>query len=168
MKNTRWAFFLVLFFALQVGQLFSRDISGEEIPSFYQDTWQPDFVKNRVIPVFMVIVSIGMAAIWTADIASGKFSGKGNFLRWREGENLMWPHIFAEYLIAAGMITGGLGLYFCKSWAFGISLLSLGALIYSAINSSGWVLAEKNRLAYGIPMWISLAGSAVAAVILLS
>ncbi len=37
-----------------------------------------------------------------------------------------------------------------------VSLLALGAVIYSAVNSTGWVLAEKNRLAYGIPIWISL------------
>ncbi len=128
---------------------------------------EPNLYKNRIIPIFMITMGIGMAGIWSADIASGKFSDQGNFFKWREGENLMWPHIMAEYLTAAGLITGGIGLYGGKEWAVSVSLFSLGAVTYSAINSSGWVLADRSRTAYGIPMWISLAGSVVSFVILI-
>ncbi len=128
---------------------------------------EPCLYKNLIIPIFMITMGLGMAGIWGADIASGKFSDQGNFFKWREGENIMWPHIMAEYLTAAGLITGGIGLYNGKEWAVSVSLFSLGAVTYSAINSSGWVLADKSRTAYGIPMWISLAGSAVSFVILL-
>jgi len=129
--------------------------------------FEPDLYKNRIIPIFMITMGVGMAGIWGADIASGKFSNQGNFFKWREGENLMWPHIMAEYLTAAGLITGGIGLYSGKEWAVSVSLLSLGAVTYSAINSSGWVLADSSRTAYGIPMWVSLAGSVVSFAILL-
>lgn len=118
------------------------------------------------IPLLMMMIGLGMAGIWLVDIASGKFSGQGNFFRWREGENLLWPHILAEYLVAAGLVAGGLGLMLLKQWAMPLSLISLGGLIYSAINSSGWVLAKKERLSYGIPIWISLFFGIVSVILL--
>jgi hypothetical protein len=124
------------------------------------------FLKETIIPVFMVTAGIAISGIWTADILKGKFSGQGNFFRWREGANLLWPHILAEYLTGCGLIVGGAGLWFKANWALSVSLVSLGALIYSAINSSGWVLAEKDRFAYGIPMWISLLGAIIAILML--
>lgn len=68
------------------------------------------FLMNWVIPLVMIIIGLGMASIWLIDILSGKFSGQGSFLRWREGENLLWPHILAEYIVAVGLIAAGLGL----------------------------------------------------------
>jgi hypothetical protein len=122
-------------------------------------TAEPDPMKNRVIPVFLLIMGIGVAGIWTVDLLSDKFSGQGNFFQWKEGENMLWPHLVAEYLMAAGLITGGIGLYLLLPWAVPLSLFSLGAIVYSAINSTGWVIARKERIGYGIPMWICLAGA---------
>ncbi len=116
--------------------------------------------------IIMFASGLGILGIWTADLLSGKFAGKGNFFAWREGEHLLWPHILAEYLTGMALVTGGAGLLMSRDWAFPVSFLALGALIYTAINSSGWVLANKSRMGYGIPIWISLAG-AVAAVVFL-
>jgi hypothetical protein len=120
-----------------------------------------------IVPVFMMLAGTGIIFIWAADILSGKFSDQGNILRWREGENLMWPHILAEYLTAAGLISGGTGLLIDWKYALPVSLVSLGAVIYSAINSSGWVLAVKSRIGYGIPIWITLAGAIASLFILI-
>jgi len=109
-----------------------------------------------VISILIMIPGLGMAGIWTRDILTGKFSGRGSFFQWREGENMLWPHIFAEYVTSFGLIAGGIGLWMDRPWSVPVSLISLGALIYSAINSSGWVFASKGRLPYGIPMWASL------------
>lgn len=128
---------------------------------------RPDLLQNRVVPVFMGLVGLGIAGIWTADIAAGRFSDQGNFFSWREGENLLWPHLLAEYLTAAGLLTGAAGLYLETDWSRPVAFLSLGALTYTAINSSGWVLAEGERLGYGIPMWIGLTGGIVSIVILM-
>jgi hypothetical protein len=128
---------------------------------------EKDLYKNRIIPVFMVVAGLGIAGMWSIDIASGRFSEQGNFFKWREGENMLWPHIFAEYLTSAALITGGIGLYNSKEWALNVSFCALGALTYTAINSSSWVLAEKNRLGYGIPMWASLTGSIISITFLL-
>ncbi len=116
-------------------------------------------ITGVIVPVFMMLAGAGIILIWAADIFSGKFSDQGNFFRWREGENLMWPHILAEYLTAAGLFAGAIGLLVCWEYALPVSFVSLGAVIYSAINSSGWVLAVKSRTRYGIPIWITLAGA---------
>jgi hypothetical protein len=125
-----------------------------------------NWLMSWAIPLVMIIIGLGMAGIWAVDIASGKFSGQGHFFCWREGENLLWPHILAEYLVAVGLISGGFGLILLKQWALPLSFISLGGLIYSAINSSGWVLAKKERLLYGIPIWISLAFGIIAMLLL--
>jgi hypothetical protein len=114
----------------------------------------------------MILMGSGMTLIWAKDIISGKFSGQGNFLKWKEGNTLLWPHIVAEYLTAFGLIAGGIGLIVSGAWALPVSFFSLGAVIYSAVNSSGWVLAERSRLSYGIPIWISLLVSLIALVLL--
>jgi hypothetical protein len=166
-------FLLVMFLSCQV--LLGQEVIPQINNSFHNLTEETseknfaerDLFKNRVVPIFMMITGAGMAGIWAADIAGGKFLAQGNFFKWREGENLLWPHILAETLTAAGLITGGIGLYNAQSWAVQVSLASLGALSYSTINSTGWVLAEKERLPYGIPMWVSLAGAGVSFVILI-
>lgn len=127
-----------------------------------------DLYKDRIIPIFMVVAGIGIAGIWSADIISGRFSDQGNFFKWKEGESMLWPHIFAEYLTSAALISGGIGLYNSKDWALNVSFAALGALTYTAINSSGWVLAEKERIGYGVPMWISLTGAVISFTILIN
>jgi hypothetical protein len=124
--------------------------------------------KNIVIAIFMVVAGFGISGIWTADIVGGKFSDQGSFFEWREGENMLWPHICAEYLTSAALITGGIGLLAVKEWALNVSFAALGALTYTAINSSGWVLAKKERMGYGVPMWISLTGAIVSFAVLLN
>ncbi|MCF8381364.1 MAG: hypothetical protein K9H49_17455 [Bacteroidales bacterium] len=124
-------------------------------------------IENRLIPIFMFLLGIGIFFIWIADMLKGKFAGQGNFFKWREGENMLWPHIFAEFLTAGLLILSAAGLFFTFIWALKLSLLSFGAVIYSSINSSAWVLAEKKRLPYGIPMWIGLTGSIISVLILI-
>jgi len=133
--------------------------TAEHIISHQEKNRDP--YKNSIVPVFMLSTGLLIAGIWTKDISSGKFSGKGKFFKWTEGKNRLWPHIIVEYLTSAGLIAGATGLFFNEEWAFIIAPVSLGALTYSAINSSGWVFAEKDRLSYGIPIWISLTGAII-------
>ena len=146
------------------------DEKNSDYPSFNLMVKQndKDFYKNWIVPIFMIVAGIGIAGIWTVDLVKGRFSKQGNFFTWREGENMLWPHITAEYLTSAALITGGIALYNFKDWAIDVSFVALGALIYTSMNSTGWVLAEKERLAYGIPMWVCLIGSIIALIILLN
>lgn len=129
----------------------------------------PDPLKGMVVPVFMIITGMAIAGIWTADIVSGKFKAQnGLFFKWKEGDNLLWPHIFAEYLTSIGLLAGGIALFNNKECGVSLSMIFLGALIYSGINSSGWIFAKRDRIVYGIPIWFSLAGGIISVLFLLN
>lgn len=130
--------------------------------SFQQN---PDFWISQVVPVFMFFMALGMISIWTIDIAKGKFSG--NFFRWIENDQLLWPHITAEYLTASGLIVGGFGLLTQKEWGMDVSLVFLGALSYASLNSLAWAFKEKERLGYAVPMLIGLTGAVISFTILI-
>lgn len=120
------------------------------------------------IAIFMLMMGLGMAIIWAIDMAKGKFSHMGHFFRWtNDGGDLMWPHIIAEYLTAAGLIAAGMGTLAGLDWAPPLSLVMLGALCYTSLNSLSWVFANKERLPYGIPMMVSLVGGILAIALLL-
>jgi len=125
--------------------------------------------EDRIVPVIMTVTGLGIAAIWTADIISGKTLDTSNgFLRARNPESnaLMWPHWTAEYVTAAGLLLGAYGLFSDKSWGKEVALVSIGALAYTSINSLSWSLAEKERIAYAIPMLVSLTGACISLAIL--
>lgn len=113
-------------------------------------------ISSRIIPAILLIIGFGMLGIWAVDIAKGKFKSQGNFFKWVEGENRLWPHILAEMLTGLLAVVCAIALFFDLSWAGNLSLVTLGAIIYSCINSSGWVIHKKERMSYGIPIWISL------------
>ena len=127
-----------------------------------------NFWTSFFVPVFMILLGAGIAGIWAMDIGKGKFRDQGSFFKWvNDGGDKMWPHIFAEYITAAGLITGGIALFTLKTWATPFSLVFLGALSYTSLNSLGWVFAQKDRIGYGIPMMAGLAGGMASIIILL-
>ena len=75
-------------------------------------------------------------------------------------------HLAAEFITAAGLITGGIGLLTRASWAPGIHLAAAGMLLYSVIASPG-VFAQQRQWAlvglFGL-LWI-LASASIATVI---
>ena len=120
------------------------------------------------VPVFMILLGSGIAGIWAMDIIKGKFRDQGSFFNWlNDGGDKMWPHILAEYFTAAGLIAGGLALFTVKAWAVTFSLVFLGALSYTSLNSLGWVFAQRDRIGYRIPMMAGLAGAIASVIILL-
>ncbi len=110
---------------------------------------------------------MGMIFIWTTDILRGKFKDQGNFFRWKEGVNMLWPHILAEFFTGTGLIFSAIGLYFKITWSIPFSMIFLGAMTYSSLNSLGWVVADKSRFRYGIPMIVGLIGGIVSILLLL-
>jgi hypothetical protein len=117
------------------------------------------------IPWFMLIMGIGIAFIWIMDLVKGKFSG--NFFKWVENDQLLWPHLVAEFLTAGSLITGSTGFFLNSDWRISVSLIALGALAYTSLNSLAWAFKEKERLGYAIPMLIGLIGSAISLAILI-
>jgi len=118
------------------------------------------------VGLFMLVMGIGMAGMWSVDILrSPEIDRTRGLLRARDRNgSVMAPHWLAEYATAATMLVGGLGLLLGWSagpWAWLVPI-GLGALAYTGLNSQAWVLAERSRYAYGIPIAIGLVGPLVA------
>jgi hypothetical protein len=112
---------------------------------------------------------LGIIFVWTGDIVSGeKIDRSSGFLKSRDRESgdLMLPHWIAEYGTACGLVAGGIGLLVSAGWSTPVSLISLGALAYTSVNSLSWSLSKKGRLAYALPMILG-AGVAVLGIIML-
>lgn len=119
-----------------------------------------------LVAVFMIVMGFGMAAIWAADIVrSPEVDRTKGLMRARDRStgSLLAPHWLAEYGTATLLLIGGIGLLAgldAGSWAWLIGA-GLGALAYSALNSLGWVLADRARFAYAPPMVVGLVGAMV-------
>ena len=124
------------------------------------------------VGVFLIAMGVGIAGIWTLDIARNPEIDRSRGLvrsRDRAG-SVMLPHWIAEYATALLCLVGGLGLvlgWTATGWAWTVPL-ALGALSYTSLNSLGWVLADRTRASYGVPMVIGLAGALIAILLLLS
>jgi hypothetical protein len=134
-----------------------------------QSTWS--FFEGRNIALTILALSgIGILVVWTRDILKGnKVDLSHGFFKAKDKESgsLFWPHWVAEYFTGIILLVGVFGQYFRASWGRDIAFLSLGALIYTSINSQSWALAKSERKAYAIPMGISLAGALIVLFVLL-
>ena len=108
---------------------------------------------DTVVAVLMILMGAGIAGVWTMDIVKGDKVDLGNgVFRARDGDSLFWPHWVAEYTTALLLLVGGVGVLADTSWARPLAGFALGALFYTSVNSLGWVLADRERSAYGAPM----------------
>lgn len=121
----------------------------------------------------MLVMGVGMAAIWTMDIArSPEVDRSRGLLRARDRStgSLLVPHWLAEYGTAALLLVGGAGLLLgweVGAWAWLVAV-GLGALAYTSLNSLGWVLADRARLAYAVPMAVGLVGALMSLALLVA
>jgi hypothetical protein len=124
------------------------------------------------VGLFLIAMGVGIAGIWTIDIARNPEIDRSRGLvraRDRAG-SVMLPHWIAEYATALLCLVGGLGLvrgWTSTGWSWVVPL-ALGALGYTSLNSLAWVLADRTRASYGIPMVIGLVGTLIATLLLLS
>jgi hypothetical protein len=125
-----------------------------------------------VVGLFLMVMGIGIAGIWTIDIVRNPaIDRRRGILRARdEAGSVLAPHWLAEYATALLCVVGGLGLlldHVTGAWGW-IVPLALGALGYTSLNSLSWVLADRSRRAYGVPMVIGLVGALISILLLLS
>ena len=122
------------------------------------------------IAVFMIVMGVAMASIWTRDIVSAEQLDISAG-RWRardpQAGTLMLPHWIAEFGTAASLIAGASGVLIEAPWGRSLALAALGALVYTSINSLGWALADRHRFPYAIPMTVGAVGGLAAIVGLL-
>lgn len=119
---------------------------------------------SSLVGVFMLVMGAGIAGIWTVDIVrSPEVDRTRGILRARDRSNgsLLVLHWVAEYATALVLLAGGIGLVFATApgaWTWLVPI-GLGALAYTSLNSLGWVLADRSRATYAIPMAIGLIGA---------
>ena len=124
-----------------------------------------------LVAVFAGIMGAAMGGVWTRDILSGVgFDASGGLLhaRERDTDDLMIWHWLAEYGTAVTLVAGAILLLAGAALAVPVTLLGLGALVYTSANSLGWALALPERRAYAIPMLVGLIGGLLSALVLLA
>jgi len=116
------------------------------------------------------LTGIAMIASWARDLVKrDQVDVSEGLLRikdGRSGERLL-PTILAELGTAAALVVAAVAAGTGAPWGRGLSLVALGALTYTSISSLSWVLTEKGRWPFGIPMLIALAGAIASLAILL-
>jgi hypothetical protein len=91
---------------------------------------------------YSVFIGIAMLGMWTGLLVSGQVPEL-------ETEPISTSfHIFAEFLTATLLITGGFGLLTNRSWGFQVYLVSMGMLLYAVLNACGYY-AQKNEWVMG-------------------
>ncbi len=119
---------------------------------------------NVPVGLFMLVMGAGIAGIWTVDIVrSPEVDRTRGILRARDRStgSLLVPHWVAEYATALLLLGGGIWLVSgaaTGAWTWLVPI-GLGALAYTSLNSLGWVLADRARAVYAIPMVIGLIGA---------
>ncbi|HEX5827547.1 MAG TPA: hypothetical protein VFY23_08510 [Candidatus Limnocylindrales bacterium] len=118
---------------------------------------------TTALAVFMLVMAVGIAGMWTVDILrSPEIDRSRGLVRARDRNgSVMLPHWVAEYGTAAMLLVGGLGLLLgwpAGAWGWLVPA-GLGALAYTGLNSQAWVLADRSRAAYGIPIGVGFVGA---------
>ncbi len=121
---------------------------------------------KSIIPIFNIIMGLGIAGLWLKDILGGRF--KGGFFKWRDGDNVMWPRVLGEMLTAAMLLMSGIGTLLQLGWAEVLTFFSLGAVFYASFDSLGWTFAKKGRWAYSALMLAGLIGSIIFITVIIS
>jgi hypothetical protein len=131
-----------------------------------------DRTMTTVVAGFMVVMALGIAGMWTVDILrSPEIDRTRGLVRARDRNgSVMLPHWIAEYGTALLLLVGGLGLLLgwpAGAWGWLVPA-GLGALAYTGLNSQAWVLADRSRTAYGIPIAVGFVGAVVALALILT
>ena len=94
---------------------------------------------ESAVAVFAIVIGLGIAGMWSADLARGRVDLSRGASRAREegSGSLLLPHWIAEYATAAALVAGGAG----------------------RLLGTGWALARPGRRAYAIPMTVGAVGS---------
>jgi len=120
---------------------------------------------------FMVVMGLAIVLTWARDMRSSpEVDRSAGLLRARDRRDgsLFLPHWIAEYATSLGLVAGGIGLIADVGWAEGVSLVALGALTYTSVNSLGWTLALPSRRPFAIPMLVGAIGGVLSIVALLA
>ena len=99
--------------------------------------------------VFSFAVGSLMLVQWTVTLARKRVPAQDEGVSGR-GRREMAFHWAAESLTAIALILSGTALLRDWSWGRSVSLVALGMLIYTVINSSGWFAERREWAMVGV------------------
>ncbi len=108
----------------------------------------------RIVAGFLLVVGVGIAGLWGVLLAAGQVPEVA------EGRVDIWFHIVAELLTAALLIAAGVALLRRSARARLLAAVSLGALVYTAINSPGYYAQSGDVAMVGMFAAVLLAAAA--------
>ncbi|MCL6580087.1 MAG: hypothetical protein K6U08_00495 [Firmicutes bacterium] len=97
----------------------------------------------KSVAVLLLVEGVGILVYWA------KFYLDGNLpdgLYTLSGGSYIAFHIAAEVVVALAAIAGGLGILRGREWGMAASLVAVGGLLYTGINSLSWSLPAGDSL----------------------
>ena len=127
------------------------------------------FVENIFIPTsakytllsyiswLQILFGALMLTIWLKEIFKQTKKVKKIPLSWKnEKGEWMWFHILAELTTAFLLIVSGILFQLAVPKAVCLTLFSAGLLFYASLNGLSWVIAQKSRYIFVIPMSVGI------------
>ena len=97
------------------------------------------FSAIGLVSIYSILVGISIIGFWGFFLGT-KFSRLGSTQTPIE----IGYHVAAEVLTAGLLVIAGIGSVYSLGWGRSLSLIALGMLLYSVINSPGFYAAKKN------------------------
>jgi len=91
---------------------------------------------RKTAAIYAIVVGLAMIAIWMILLAPGQDPELQSQLQTEP--TAIGLHLASEFLTATLLLIGGFGLISNRSWAIKVYLLSMGFLMYSVVNASGF------------------------------
>lgn len=104
----------------------------------------------RFAAIFAILVGIAMMGQWLITMIKKEIPGQEAGTIVGRGPVEMGFHWAAEFLTAAALILCGSGLFLDWSFAHKGYLISMGMLIYTVINSSGYFAQKREWPMIGV------------------
>ena len=91
---------------------------------------------RKTAAIYSIVVGLAMIGIWMMLLITGQDPELQNSLQTEP--IAVGLHLAAEFLTAIILLIGGFGLIADRGWAVKVFLLSMGFLMYSVLNASGF------------------------------
>jgi hypothetical protein len=95
---------------------------------------------KRSAAIYAIVVGVSIIAWWSFFLTTGPMPEMVTV------PITAWLHITAEITTGLGLLVSGAGLLLNRGWARGAFLVSIGMLLYAAIQASGY-FAQAGQLA---------------------
>lgn len=109
---------------------------------------------EKVASIYSIFMGISMIGMWIMFYATGSIPE----LESKPIEIAM--HLLAEFATAILLIVGGIGLLQVKKWRYQIYFVSIGMLLYTLPNSSGYFMESREYglvIMFGVFLFATLA-----------